>query len=129
MLIEQSDSLFLSKAQVAALSAADSTFSRRVRELYAPLGEFLARGKGGAGKAELDSVRATQKTYWKVFWEQPEIAATIVTPSQRELIPIFKAMLGIPMKNREHAQFSFGSPVTLGGKPKEAKHCNCGIMA
>jgi len=41
-----------------------------------------------------------------------------VTPSQRELIPIFKAMLGIPMKNREHAQFSFGSPVTLGGKPK-----------
>ncbi len=33
---------------------------------------------------------------------------------------MFKAMLGIPMKNREHAQFSFGSPVTLGGKPKEA---------
>src|SRR6266481_1127350 len=126
MLIEQSDSLFLSKAQVAALSTADSTFSRRVRELYAPLGEFLARGKGGVGKAELDSVRATQKTYWKIFWEQPEIAAAIVTPSQRELIPFFKAMLGVPMKNREHAQFSFGNPVTLGGKPKEANTTTAG---
>src|SRR6266404_4200052 len=126
MLIEQSDSLFLSKSQVAALSAADSTFSRRVRELYAPLGEFLARGKGGAGKAELDSVRATQKTYWKIFWEQPEIVAAIVTPSQRELMPMFKTILGVPMKDREHAQWSFGHPVTLGGKPKEANSAIAG---
>jgi hypothetical protein len=118
LLIEQSDSLFLSKAQVASLDSADVIFSSRVRELYVPLGEFLARGQGGAGKAELDSVRATQKTYWRVFWEQPEIAAAIVTPSQRELMPIFKTMLGIPMKQREHAQWSFGSPVTFAEKPK-----------
>jgi hypothetical protein len=118
LLIEQSDSLFLSKTQVTALAGADSIFSARVRELYVPLGEFLARGEGGAGKAELDSVRATQKTYWKIFWEQPEIAAAIVTPSQRELMPIFKTMLGIPMKQREHAQWSFGYPVTFAEKPK-----------
>jgi hypothetical protein len=118
MLVEQSDSLFLSKAQVAALQRADSAFSEKVRVLYVPLGEFLARGHGGAGKAELDSVRATQKDYWKVFWEQPEIAAEIVTPSQRELMPMFKNMLGVPMKDREDSQWSFGHPVTFADKPK-----------
>ena len=117
LLIEQSDSLFLTKAQVKALETADSSYSASVRELYVPLGEFLARGQGGAGKAELDSVKATQKKYWKLFWEQPEIAAAIVTPSQRELMPIFKAMLGIPTSNRERAQFNFGSPVTFLEKP------------
>jgi hypothetical protein len=71
VLMAESDSLFLSASQMAALRRADSVFSQRVRALYKPLGEFLARGQGGAGKAELDSVQATQKAYWKVFWEQP----------------------------------------------------------
>jgi hypothetical protein len=118
MLIEQSDSLFLSKAQVASLDSADAIFSRQVRELYVPLGEFLARAEGGAGKAQLDSAKATEKSYWKVFWTQPEIAASIVTPSQRELLPFFKVMLSVPMKEREHSQWSFGHPVTLSDKPK-----------
>lgn len=113
LLIEQSDSLFLSKAQVAALESADSLYSAQVRELYIPLGDFLARGQGNAGKAELDSVKATAKRYWKIFWQQPEIAAAIVTPSQRELLPIFKGMLGIPVKDRENARWFFGDPVTL----------------
>jgi hypothetical protein len=120
LLIEQTDSLFLSKGQVAALEKADSAFSARVRELYIPLGEFLARGQGGAGKAELDSAKATEKKYWKVFWEQPEIAGSIVTPSQRELMPMFKAMLGVPTKEREHSQWSFGHSVTFADKPKTA---------
>jgi carboxypeptidase family protein len=118
LLIEQTDSLFLSKGQVAALEKADSVFSARVRELYIPLGEFLARGQGGAGKAELDSAKATEKKYWKVFWEQPEIAGSIVTPSQRELMPMFKAMLAVPMKEREHSQWRFGHSVTFADKPK-----------
>jgi hypothetical protein len=120
LLIEQTDSLFLSKGQVAALEKADSVFSARVRELYIPLGEFLARGQGGAGKAELDSAKATEKKYWKIFWEQPEIAGSIVTPSQRELMPMFKAMLGVPTKEREHSQWSFGHSVTFADKPKTA---------
>jgi hypothetical protein len=120
LLLEQTDSLFLSRAQVAALETADSVFSSRVRALYVPLGEYLARGQGGAGKAELDSANATEKLYWKTFWEQPEIAASIVTPSQRELMPMFKTMLAIPMKEREHDQWSFGHPVTFSDKPKSA---------
>jgi hypothetical protein len=118
MFLEQTDSLFLTKVQVAALEKADSVFSAQVRALYIPLGEYLARGQGGAGKAELDSANATSKAYWKVFWVQPEIVAAIVTPSQRELIPFFKAMLATPMKEREHSRWQFGNPVTFSDKPK-----------
>ena len=120
LLVEQSDSLFLSKAQVASLQTADSVFSAQVRELYVPLGDFLSRDEGGAGKAQLDSAKATEKEYWKIFWVQPEIAAAIVTPSQRELMPMFKSMLGVPMKDREHSQWEFGYPVTFADKPKAA---------
>ncbi|MFI5256767.1 MAG: carboxypeptidase-like regulatory domain-containing protein [Gemmatimonadales bacterium] len=117
LLLEQTDSLFLSRTQVAALRRADSVFSARVRELYVPLGEFLARGQGGAGTAELDSVQATQKAYWKIFWQQPEIADSIVTPSQKELVPMFKSIVAIPQQDREHSQWQFGHPVTFTDKP------------
>jgi len=118
VLMAESDSLFLSTAQMAALRRADSVYSARVRAIYIPLGQFLAQGHGGAGKAELDSVQTTQKAYWKVFWEQPEIADSIVTPAQRELIPLFKSMLSVPKAQREHSQYQFGRPVTLVDKPK-----------
>ena len=103
---------------MAALRRADSVYSARVRAIYVPLGQFLAHGQGGAGKAELDSAKATEKAYWKVFWVQPEIAAAIVTPSQRELMPMFKSMLAVPAKEREHSQWEFGHPVTFSDKPK-----------
>ena len=118
LLLEQTDSLFLTRSQVVALQSADSLFSARVRAIYIPLGEFLSRGQGGAGKAELDSAKATEKQYWKIFWEQPEVAGAIVTPSQRELMPMFKSMLQVPAKEREHSQWSFGHAVTFSDKPK-----------
>jgi hypothetical protein len=118
LLMEQTDSLLLTTSQVAAIKRADSAFSSRIRSLYIPLGEFLSRGQGGAGKAELDSVQATQKTYWKIFWEQPEIAGAILTPVQLDLLPFFKAMLATPKKEREHSQWSFGNPVLFTDKPK-----------
>jgi hypothetical protein len=118
VLLAESDSLFLSGAQMAALRRADSLYSTRVRAIYVPLGQFLAAGHGGAGKAELDSVQATQKAYWKIFWEQPEVADSIVTPSQRELIPLFKSMLAVPKEQREKSQYMFGRPVTLVDRPR-----------
>src|SRR5262245_18356205 len=108
VLLAESDSLFLSANQVLGLRRADSVYSARVRAVYVPLGQFLAQGNGTAGKAELDSVQATQKLYWKIFWEQPEIADSLVTPAQRELIPIFKNMLATPKEAREHSQWQFG---------------------
>ncbi|MDE3097765.1 MAG: hypothetical protein KGK07_17400, partial [Chloroflexota bacterium] len=86
LLLEESDSLFLSAAQIAGLRRADSTYSARVRAVYVPLGRFLSQfADGVATKAALDSAQAADKRYWKVFWEQPEIADSLITPSQREL--------------------------------------------
>jgi hypothetical protein len=118
IVLEESDSLFLSTSQIVALKRADSVYSARVRALYVPLGEFLSRANGGAGKLELDSAQATQKEYWKVFWEQPEIADSIITPAQRELLPLFRAMLGVPKEDRKNSQFQFGHPVTFADKPR-----------
>lgn len=117
LVLEQSDSLFLSRAQIAALRRADSVYSAQVRALYVPLGQFLAQGQGGAGKAELDSVQATQKEYWKIFWLQPEIADSIVTPSQKELLPLLKGIVNVPKIDREHSQWQFGHPVTFQDQP------------
>ena len=119
LLIDNSDSVFLSKAQVAALHQADSVYSARVRAIFIPLGEFLAQQDGAAGKVQLDSTKATQKTYWKIFWEQPEIAGAIITASQRELLPMFKSMAATPMKDREHSQWQFGYPVQFSDKPRK----------
>jgi hypothetical protein len=117
MLITESDSLLLTTAQLAALQRADSVFSNEVRALYIPLGEFLARGDGAAGKAELDSAKAIQKSYWKVFWRQPEVAYEILTPVQRELMPMLKNMASVPAKERERSQWQFGYPIPFSHKP------------
>ncbi len=118
-LIENSDSLFLTTAQIAQLQHDDSVYSERVRALYGPLGRFLAEHEGrDPGKAELDSVKNTEKAYWKIFWEQPEIADSAVTPAQRELFPVLKGMLGISARDREKSRWFFGNSVTFADKPK-----------
>jgi hypothetical protein len=117
-ILQETDSLFLSPAQVAGLRRADSVFSDRVRAIYIPLGEFLA-ANSGAGKAQLDSVQTVSKAYWKIFWEQPEIADSLVTPSQKELFPMLKNMVAVPMESRANSQWQFGNPVTFADKPKK----------
>jgi hypothetical protein len=117
MLIAEADSLFLSKAQVAALRKADSIYSAQVRAVYAPLGLYLAAGQGDASKASVDSASAAHKRYWEIFWKQPEIAAEIVNPTQRDLIPMFKSMLAIPMEDRKNSQWQVGYPVQIVDRP------------
>jgi hypothetical protein len=116
-LLAESDSLLLTRAQVTALRRADSVFSERVRGVYRPLGDFLSRGNGAAGKAELDSANATRKAYWRIFWEQPEIADSIVTATQKELYPILRHMLNTSKKDRENSQVQFGHPVRMSDAP------------
>ncbi|MEO5814024.1 MAG: carboxypeptidase-like regulatory domain-containing protein [Gemmatimonadaceae bacterium] len=119
-ILSESDSLFLSASQVVSLRRADSVFSARVRAIYTPLGEFIAKGRGGAGKAELDSVQTIQKEYWRIFWEQPEIADSLVTPAQKELFPMLKNILSTPQRDREHSQWQFGFPITFSDTAKPA---------
>jgi hypothetical protein len=112
LVLSESDSLFLTKQQIASLKQSDSVFTVRIRELFTPLGDYLAREPSGeAGKAALDTVAATQKLYWKSFWEQPEIASDILTPVQRELLPTIKRITQVPKKEREQSQWYFGFPV------------------
>ncbi|NUQ21287.1 MAG: hypothetical protein HOQ09_10040, partial [Gemmatimonadaceae bacterium] len=115
-ILEQSDSLFLTRGQIENLQRADSAFSSQVRALYVPLGEYLAT-RGEPGKAELDSAEATEKAYWKLFWLQPEIADTLVTGTQKELFPLLKALTGVPKDSREHSRFMFMHPVVLSDRP------------
>ncbi len=118
-ILSESDSLFLSNSQIVALRHGDSVFSAQVRALYVPLGEFISKGQGGAGKAELDSVQTIQKAYWKVFWVQPEIADSILTVSQKALFPMIVRMAATPMRDRERSQWQFGHPITFADKPKD----------
>jgi hypothetical protein len=112
MMLSESDSLFLTNPQIAALRRADSAYSAQVRALYVPLGRYLADLPGGViGKAALDSVATVQKAYWKIFWRQPEIADSAITPTQRALLPSLERMLQIPLKERENSQWMFGYPV------------------
>ncbi|MBC8090177.1 MAG: carboxypeptidase regulatory-like domain-containing protein [Phycisphaerae bacterium] len=114
MLVAESDSLFLSKAQVAQIRTLDSTFSEGVRGIYRPLAEYLATIPGGrTSKAALDSVAVAKKAYWKLFWQQPEWADAVVTSTQRELVPALRDMLRTTQKDRENSQWYIGYPVTL----------------
>jgi len=111
-LIRQSDSLFLAPSQVAALEAADSAFSSRVRMIYQPLGSRLADAGDAIEADELALVQEAQRAYWATFWEQPEIAEQILTPAQRDLMPLLKGLLGVPAVDRQLSQSQFGNPVT-----------------
>jgi len=120
LLLGESDSLFLTKAQIDALIAADSVYSAKVREIYIPLGQFLAaRTESVVGKVELDSVTAATKRYWPLFWEQADIADGIVTAQQKELLPFIKNMTATTKEDRKDSQWYFGHAVPLRPtKPK-----------
>lgn len=114
LLLAESDSLFLTKEQIGALLAADSVYSAKVRELYMPLAQFLANQKDGvAGKAALDSVQATTKLYWPIFWEQVDVVQPIVTEQQKELVPLLGNISRVTTEQRKNSQWQFGYPVPL----------------
>ncbi|MEQ1690286.1 MAG: hypothetical protein ABMA00_03290, partial [Gemmatimonas sp.] len=120
LLLSESDSLFLTAAQIAALITADSLYSVKVREIYVPLGRFLATQPDGVvGKIALDSVTAATKRFWPTFWDQADVADKIVTPQQKELLPFIKNMTATTKEDRKDSQWYFGHPVPLvHGKPK-----------
>jgi hypothetical protein len=113
-MLTESDSLFLTAEQVVGLRKAEAEFASKVRRIYGDLGAYLAQFAGGrATKAALDSATAAKKAYWRVFWEQPEIAAALVTPTQRDLMPMLREMLTVPKADRLDSQWMFGNPVTF----------------
>jgi hypothetical protein len=121
-LVFEADSLFLSEAQVAQLRQADSVFGAQVRDLYRPLARYLASQPDGvASKAALDSVKATTKAYWELFWKQPEIAGPIISPEQLAVFPMLKDMMNTPQPARKGSQYFFGSSVPLVHAPAQVR--------
>jgi len=120
LLLAESDSLFLTADQIKRLIAADSVFSAGVRDIYVPLGKFLAgRPDRIVGKIELDSVTAATKRYWPLFWQQADVADSIITSQQKDLLPFIKNMTATSREDRKDSQWQFGYPVPLTpNKPK-----------
>jgi hypothetical protein len=75
----ESDSLLLTRAQVAALSALTRCSPSASRACTASSASSSRAENGGAGKAELDSANEFARPTGRIFWEQPEIADSIVT--------------------------------------------------
>jgi hypothetical protein len=125
LLLAESDSLFLTREQINRLLVTDSVFSAQARDLYYPLARFLAEQPDGvAGKAALDSVQATSRAYWRLFWAQVDTAVAVLNPQQRDLLPMIQNIASVPKERRENAQWRFGYPVPLrhnrprvGGEP------------
>jgi hypothetical protein len=118
--LAESDSLFLSPGQAAALRVLDSAYTAQVRAIYRPLGEYLAQfSNGDASKSALDSVTAASKAYWKVFWLQPEKVDSVLTPVQRDLLTMLQSLLSVPQKDRENSQWQFGYPVKFSDPKKK----------
>ncbi|MBX9929138.1 MAG: carboxypeptidase-like regulatory domain-containing protein [Gemmatimonadaceae bacterium] len=117
-IVSEADSLFLSRDQVVKLRRADSLFAASVRDIYRPLAKYLA-GEGGerTSPAALAMVDSTTKRYWRLFWQQPEVADSLVTPLQRDLMEMLKGMLATEKKDRENSQWFFGHQVPLVPKP------------
>ena len=121
--LTESDSLLLTAAQVAALRAADSAFSAQVLAVYRPLGAFLAtlppegRTLRDVRAVALDSVAATERRYWPLFWQQPETVARILTPTQVRLLPWLGALLAVPPGRRPTTEWYSGYPVQLNRSP------------
>lgn len=122
LVLANRDSLFLSKSQITTLQLDDSVYSARVRAVYAPLGDYLGSfGDKGPAKAGLDSAKASEKAYWKIFWEQPEIVDSAITPLQRSLLVELGGLLAVPTEYREYSKFHFGNPVTMSDEPNQTK--------
>lgn len=114
MLVSEGDTLLLTPPQVAQLQQLDSTFSSQVRDLYRPLARYLAAQPDGVpSKAALDSVKSTQKAYWTLFWQQPELAVVVLNPQQTDIFSLLKDMLTVPQPQRKNSQYHFGSNVPL----------------
>jgi Carboxypeptidase regulatory-like domain len=112
LILSQSDSLFLTTEQQANLKRAEGEFAVRVNATYAELAGYLAQFADRVPtKAAVDSATATEKIHWRHFWQQPEVAAAMLTPAQRELLSLLRDLLGVTPKNREGSQYYFGSNV------------------
>ncbi|MCU0634384.1 MAG: carboxypeptidase regulatory-like domain-containing protein [Gemmatimonadaceae bacterium] len=90
VLLFNSDTLFLTRAQVERLAAADTLFQREVRALFQPVAADLAALPMGAPtRPMLAKVRAAEERYARLFYAQRDTVQAVLTTLQRSVMPEF----------------------------------------
>jgi hypothetical protein len=87
-LLDNADTLFLTRDQIEASMQADTAFRKAAREIYRPLAEYLsALPQRFAGAEALAKVKETEKRYEELFWQQRDLVKTRLTPLQLSALP------------------------------------------
>jgi hypothetical protein len=94
-ILTNSDTLFLTRGQIERLASADTAFLRDARGIYAALADTLAAlPERRDPETALAIVRRAQKRYLELFYQQRAIVEDVLTPVQREILPLVRSILG-----------------------------------
>jgi hypothetical protein len=89
------DTLFLSRGQIERLASADTAFLRDAQAIYAALADSLTTVPERRGSAAaLALVRDAQRRYRALFYKQRDIVEEVLSPAQREIVPLVRSILG-----------------------------------
>lgn len=87
-LLDNADTLFLTRPQIEESLKADTAFREAARAAYRPLAEYLAslprRFDGLEAKAKVDSA---ERRYQELFWQQRDLAKARLQPLQASALP------------------------------------------
>jgi septal ring factor EnvC (AmiA/AmiB activator) len=87
-LLDNADTLFLTRAQIEASMQSDTAFRAAAREIFRPLAEYLsALPQRFAGQEALAKVKETDKRYQELFWKQRDLVKERLTPLQASALP------------------------------------------
>ena len=117
VLMAESDSLFLSAAQMAALRRADSVYSRGSGRFTSRSASSCRGAKAAQARRSWTAWSRRRKSYWKIFWQQPEIADSHHHAGAAGADSADEESVERAAENRKGSQFFFGRPVTLVDTP------------
>ncbi|MEO9255786.1 MAG: hypothetical protein ABI305_09610, partial [Tepidiformaceae bacterium] len=87
-LLQESDSLLLTRSQVAALAAADTSYTLKTDSMWSALGAYLAALPDNYdARAALARTQSATDSVWEVVFAQTPIVMNILSPVQRTMMP------------------------------------------
>jgi hypothetical protein len=120
--LSNSDSLFLTRQQIAGLQHNDSTYLAQVRAIYMPMARTLAAGKTrNPGEGELKLVKQATSKAGELYTDQMFVVDSIITPLQRSMLPIVNMMLTGAAASRSRAAKPKATAKPAAAKPAAAK--------
>ncbi len=94
VILFNSDTLFLTRSQVEAFSAADTAFRRGADSIYFALADSLsALPERFNASAAIDMIKRADDRYEALFWAQRDVVKAQLTPIQSSALPEFIARM------------------------------------